>query len=298
MLVLIGTVPIKDFPLASGTAVLKGDCLSLDSHRISINRGTPALVAAASIACDTLGLPAPFSLLVGDIGLGDGSRKLYRHLKEHLPSLEARVVAFHYFLPDVYWHNQILWALEEKGKLPALIADAGYMYVAKMSGFAGAYDLFTPDIGELAFLADEVAPHPFYTRGFILHEEENVPGLIKRAFEGENAAKALLIKASKDYVCTREGIVATVDTPNVETLEPIGGTGDTLTGMVAALTYAGYSVAEAATVAAKANRLAGKLANPTPATQVVEIIREISNALMAVSDKASLRVQDSDTSLF
>lgn len=298
MLVLIGTVPIKDFPLASGTAVLKGDCLSLDSHRISINRGTPALVAAASIACDTLGLPAPFSLLVGDIGLGDGSRKLYRHLKEHLPSLEARVVAFHYLLPDVYWHNQILWALEEKGKLPALIADAGYMYVAKMSGFAGAYDLFTPDIGELAFLADEVAPHPFYTRGFILHEEENVPGLIKRAFEGENAAKALLIKASKDYVCTREGIVATVDTPNVETLEPIGGTGDTLTGMVAALTYAGYSVAEAATVAAKANRLAGKLANPTPATQVVEIIREISNALMAVSDKASLRVQDSDTSLF
>ena len=46
---------------------------------------------------------------------------------------------------------------------PTLVADAGFMYVAKMSGYADAYDLFTPEAGELAILADEKAPHPFYT---------------------------------------------------------------------------------------------------------------------------------------
>jgi hypothetical protein len=285
MLALIGTVPDKDFPVVSGSTILKGDSLCLNGHQTLVNRGTPAMIAAASMACEALGLQIPFSLLVGDIGLGDGSRKLYRHLKEQLPSLGAKVIAFHYIQPDVDWHNKILWALEEKGKLPVLIADAGYMYVAKMSGFAPSYDLFTPDIGEMAFLADEVAPHPFYTRGFILHEEHDVPTLIRRAFEGENAAKTLLIKGSKDYICTKKRILATVDTPNVAALEPIGGTGDTLTGMVAALIYGGYPVAEAATIAARANRLAGELVNPTPATQVVDIVKKIPKALESVLEE-------------
>ncbi|NVM21072.1 MAG: sugar kinase [Desulfobacterales bacterium] len=284
MLVLIGTVPDNDFPLVSGTAVLNGNSLWLEGHEISIKRGTPALIAAASMVCEALGIDAPFSFLAGDTGLGDGSRKLYEHLKAGIASLDAGVICFHYLQPDVDRHNRVLWALEEKGKLPVLIADAGYMYVAKMSGFAGTYDLFTPDIGELAFLADDAAPHPFYTRGFILHEEENVPGLIKRAFEGENAAKTLLIKGARDYICTKDGILATVDGPQVEALEPIGGTGDTLTGMVAALTYGGYPLAAAATMAARANRMAGDLAQPTPATQVAEIIRKIPRALKAVLD--------------
>jgi len=287
MLALIGTIPEEDFPLVSGTAILKGNRLSIEGHETPVNRGTPALIAAAVMACDTLGLFMPFSFLVGDEGVGRGSRNLYEHLKTQLPAIGAKVIAFHYLQPDVDWHNRILLALEEKGKLPVLIGDAGYMYAAKMSGFAPCYDLFTPDIGELAFLADEIAPHPFYTRGFILHEEDNVPSLIKKAFEGKNAAKTLLIKGSKDYICTRERILATVDTPNVETLEPIGGTGDTLTGMVAALTYGGYPVARAATMAARANRLAGKLAKPTPATQVAEIIKEIPKALEAVLDDAA-----------
>ncbi len=285
MLALIGTIPNEDFPLVSGTAVLKGNSLSLNDHEISVNRGTSALIAATSMACETIGLGAPFSFLVGDIGLGDGSKKLYEHLKSHLPSLGAKVIAFHYLLPDVDRHNQVLWALEERENLPVLIADAGYMYAAKMSGFAASYDLFTPDIGELAFLADEIAPHPFYTRGFILHEEDNVPGLIKRAFEGENAAKTLLIKGSKDYICSKDGSLATVGSPRVDSLEPIGGTGDTLTGIVAALTYAGYPVAEAATMAARANRLAGELVNPTPATQVVDIVKEIPKALESVLEE-------------
>ena len=82
------------------------------------------------------------------------------------------------------------------------MADAGYMYVAKMSGYAASYDLFTPDVGELAFLADEKAPHPFYTRGFLLHEEERVPELILRAYHHENAARHLLVKGRCDRVAS------------------------------------------------------------------------------------------------
>jgi len=74
-------------------------------------------------------------------------------------------------------------------------------------------------------------------------------------------------------------VLATVDTPRVATLEPIGGTGDTLTGIVAALTFAGYPVSDAAIIATKTNRLAGHMADPTPATQVSKIIREIPRAL-------------------
>jgi hypothetical protein len=285
MLVLIGTVPEDNFPVVSGTATLRKDTLALDGHETSVNRGTPALVASASKACEILGLSVPLSFLVGDEGVGHGSRKLYEHLKTQLPAIGAKVITFHYLQPDVDWHNRILLALQEKGSLPTLIADAGYMYAAKMSGFASCYDLFTPDIGELAFLADEMAPHPFYTRGFILHEEEKVPDLIQRAYDGENAAKTLLIKGTKDYICTKERIFATVDTPKVTSLELIGGTGDTLTGIVAALTFAGYPVSDAATMAAKANRLAGEMADPTPATQVFNIIQHIPKALENVLDE-------------
>lgn len=279
MLVLVGTVPEEGFPMSEGTAVLRDGSLFLEGHETSINRGTAALIAAASATCHTLGVSPPISFLVGDEGVGRGSRRLYEHLKTQLPNLGAEVITFHYLQPDVDWHNRILLALEEKGKLPLLIADAGYMYAAKMSGFAPCYDLFTPDIGELAFLADEMAPHPFYTRGFIIHEEQRVPDLIQRAYDGKNGAKTLLIKGAKDYICTKERVLATVDTPSVATLEPIGGTGDTLTGIAAALTFAGYPVADAAIMATKTNRLAGQMANPTPATQVFEIIRKIPKAL-------------------
>jgi NAD(P)H-hydrate repair Nnr-like enzyme with NAD(P)H-hydrate dehydratase domain len=165
---------------------------------------------------------------------------------------------------------------------PVLIADAGFMYAAKMSGQAPEYDLFTPDVGELAFLADETAPHPFYTRGFILHEDNRVPDLVARAYAHDNAARFLLVKGSRDYLAGPQGIVASVDHPNHEAMEAIGGTGDTLIGIVAALVAAGYEINSAAILAARTNRMAGHLAQPTPATQVLEIIRRIPAALEMV----------------
>jgi len=279
MLAVIGTVPVEDFPLVSGEVRLEKDALFLQGRSIPVNRGTPALLAATIAAGEVLGNPPPFAFLVGDIGTGKGSRRLYDHLTKHLPKAAFNVVTFHYLQPDVDWHNRVLFVLEEMKPKPVLIADAGFMYAAKMSGQAGAYDLFTPDAGELAFLADEEAPHPFYTRGFILHEENRVPGLITRAYEHDNAARCLLVKGRRDYIASREGILETVDEPVVEALEPVGGTGDTVTGIVSALVASGMSVEDSAVLAAKVNRLAGLYANPTPATQVLDIIRQIPKAM-------------------
>ncbi len=169
--------------------------------------------------------------------------------------------------------------MEQMARRPILIADAGFMYAAKMSGQAAAYDLFTPDIGELAFLADEDAPHPFYTRGFILQEENRVPDLIARAYAHRNAPRFLLVKGEKDYLADQDGIKATVNAPVEEALEAIGGTGDTLTGIVTAMIASGMEIGNAAITAAKVNRLAGHYARPTPATQVMEIIHHIPGAL-------------------
>jgi len=285
MLVVVGTVPDEGIPLLEGQVHLENDMLVLQGRRIPVNRGTPALLAAAVAAGQILGNAPTYTYLVGDIGTGKGSRRLYEHLVRHLPKKAFEVMTFHYLQPDVDWHNRVLFALEEMKPRPVLIADAGFMYAAKMSGQAGAYDLFTPDAGEIAFLADEEAPHPFSTRGLILPEENRVPELITRAYEHNNAARCLLVKGKRDYVASREGILATIDKPLVEALEPVGGTGDTVTGIVSALVASGISVEDAALLAAKVNRLAGLYANPTPATQVIELIKHIPRATAEILEE-------------
>jgi hypothetical protein len=282
VLAIVGTVPDLRFPLVGGQAKLQGKAIRVEGHSVPINRGTPALIAAAIKTLEAIGRPAPYVYLAGDIGLGEGSRGLYDHLVRHLPHADWGVLTFHYLQPDVDWHNRVLFAIGEMRRRPLLIADAGYMYAAKMSGMAEKYDLFTPDAGELAFLADDQAPHPFYTRGFILHEEQKVPDLIARAYRYKNAARLLLVKGKVDYVAGAQGVLAAVDQPAEEALEPIGGTGDTLTGIVSALAAGGIELKRAATLAARANRLAGCLAAPTPMTQVSDIIACVPQALAQV----------------
>ena len=203
-------------------------------------------------------------------------------LEERLPGLDADVLTFHYLQPDVDWHNKVLFAVDAMKKRPVLIADAGFMYAAKMSGQAGRYDVFTPDVGELSFLADEMAPHPFYTRGFILHQNNNVPDLIRLARRHQNAAACLLVKGKADHVADENQILATIDRPSFEAMEAIGGTGDTLTGILSALCAAGFPPAEAAILAAKANRVAGRFVDLTPETQIMELIDAIPRALAEV----------------
>lgn len=284
MYAIVGTVPQNNFPLVTGKVHLKADDIIIGDHRISVRRGTPALLAAAVAASQTLGAALPFAFLIGDTGLGDGSRTLYAYLEKHIHEHEFNVMTFHYLQPDTDWHNRIVFAMQTMKRSPVLIADAGFMYAAKLSGMAETYSLFTPDVGELAFLADEKAPHPFYTRGFILHEEKRVPELISRAYAHHNAAAHLLVKGKKDYVAYHDTILKTIDTPNAEAMEAMGGTGDTLTGIVSALAAAGIDLPQACEIAARTNRIAGFSAAPTPASQINEIVAQIPNALKSIPD--------------
>lgn len=282
MLGVAGTIPDKDMPLVEGMAAIQNSNIVVSGRSIDINRGTAALLGAAIKTLEFMGQPLPYAYLVGDIGLGDGSRRMYRHLVEQLPKMEFSILTFHYAMPDVDWFNKIVFAVDEMKQRPLLVADAGSMYAAKMSGQSPAYELFTPDAGELAFLADEEAPHPFYTRGFILHEDNLAVELIKRAYENDNAARYLLVKGSTDYIADKNSVIASVDEPKAEAMEAIGGTGDTITGVVSGLMAYGMSTKDAAITAAKVNRLAGYYAEPTPATQVISIIEQIPKALKEV----------------
>lgn len=279
MLVVVGTVPDLPSEVVEGHVSSNGERLLLAGKETAVGRGTAALLAAAAKAASLLGEASPLACLAGDTGTGEGSLKLYAHLKDKIGSWNAKVIVFHYILPDVDWHNRVLLALDSLPRRPILIADAGYMYAAKMSGQAQAYELFTPDVGELAFLADEQAPHPFYTRGFLLKEDNRVQDLIARAYKNEDASRYLLVKGACDFVATKDGILSVIEEPVVEAMEAIGGTGDTLTGMASALIAHGMEVAQACKMAAMANRLAGKLADPSPATQIGRIIEKIPEAL-------------------
>ena len=288
---VVGTVPDPDFPLTVARCRMSGNTLDLDGKAVPVNRGTPALLASAALVLDCLeraggsdgfrGAPL-LAVLAGDTGGGSGSRVVYAALIEALPELRPAGVTFHYLLPDVEMHGRILIALEALAERPLLVADAGYMYAAKMSGYAVEYDLFTPDIGELAFLADPDAPHPFYTRNFLLEDESRAEALIAAAYAHGNAARNMLVKGKTDRYVRRGEILATVDGPDVPMLEPVGGTGDTLTGLATALLAAGREMEEACVTAMRANRQMGALTRPTPASGVGELIMALPEALRQV----------------
>lgn len=285
MIGIVGTVPDLQLPLIHGGARLVEKHFEIKGRRIAINRGTPALIGAVLKASECVPCPETYAFLVGDTGKGDGSRKLYDFLTQHLHEFDFKVLTFHYLQPDVDWHNKVLFAVESMKKRPILIADAGFMYAAKMSGQSESYDFFTPDVGELAFLADELAPHPFYTRGFILHRNNDVPGLIRQAYQHQNAARRLLVKGESDYIVHKGQVVKKVDRPSLEAMEAIGGTGDTLTGLLSVLCGADFEPTAAALLASLGNRCSGYYANPSPAAQVLELIEKIPQALGEVLNK-------------
>lgn len=286
--------------------------------KLPVRRGTPTLLAACVATCEALSCGLPQALLVADRGNGAGSRALYARLARGI-HMGARFdgITFHYLFPELDGHNRVLAAQDpdawediprdapegnaaggaagasghsssedrnggrRRGR-PLLVADAGFMYAAKMSGYASCYDLFTPDVGELSFLADDKAPHPLYTRGFLLASEKDVPGLVERAYAHGNAARNLLVKGARDTVVLDGRVAGVVDAPDVPVLEAIGGTGDLVAGVVSGLLHAGLPMGEACLRAAKAARLAGAMANPTPATQIAEILPHLDRAVPAV----------------
>jgi len=281
MMLIAGTVPIKDMPLTYDTVSAEGGYLLVGGQRISCTQGTGAMVSAALATTEYLKLEAPQVLLAGDIGKGKGSREIYEYLIENISELAPEVLALHYWLPDVALTKRLCGAIEKCAHRPGLIADAASMYSAKAAGLATAFDIFTPDAVETAFLADPDATHPAYVRFMLFNNTERMPELTKAAYEHKNAAKLMLVKGAVDYIVKDGEVLATVTEPDVPMMEAIGGTGDTITGMVSAFAYAGLEPHESAIIAARANRMAGKMAEVTPATRVKQVI----DHLPAVFDK-------------
>ena len=265
---------------AQAPAHVRGGMLHLaDGKSIPVQRGTAALAATALLACEALDYEPPRLLLAGDIGSGAGSRALYAWLTEHVEPLAPEGLTFHYLFPDVDWHNRVLMAIQAMQSAPLLVADAGFMYVAKMSGYADAYDLFTPDLGEMAFLADEKAPHPFYTRGFLLEEEEDIPALLARAQAHGNCPANLIIKGRADHIVCDGQLTATVEEPSEPAMECIGGTGDLVTGLVTALLAGKVPLCKASLAAARLARLLARHCAPDPGTQVAQLLEQLPQVL-------------------
>lgn len=273
MMLIAGTIPNKDIPLTLGQVKLDEGFLVADGQRFARFQGTGAMISAALTTINHLKLEPPKVLVVGDIGDGQGSRELYNYLIDNIGELSPEVFVMHYCLPIMNLMKQLCEAIENSKKRPFMIADAGAMYAAKGAGLASEFDILTPDPSEIAFLADPKATHPAYiARHLVQCDPSKIPEQIDTAFKNGSAAKLLLVKGKTDYIASNGNILETVNEPDVPTLEAIGGTGDTITGLVSAFIYAGLEPKEAAIVAAKTNRMAGKFAQPTPATKVAQII--------------------------
>ncbi|MBN2242552.1 MAG: sugar kinase [Acidobacteria bacterium] len=273
MLIICGTIPLEDMPLTFGRVRADGDSFIVGDRQVPCTQGTGAMIRAALSAADYLKTDPPHALLAGDIGLGTGSREIYEYLIQNIAGIRPDVLALHYWLPDMPLTRRLCAAVDGCAERPVMIADAASMYSAKAAGLATAFDVFTPDASELAFLADPAATHPAYIKKHLFNIEGNrTPELIRAAYQNGSAAKLLLVKGAVDYVVKDGNILETVAEPDVPAMEAIGGTGDTISGLIAAFVDAGIDPAPSAMLAARANRAAGQRARATPATKISRII--------------------------
>jgi NAD(P)H-hydrate repair Nnr-like enzyme with NAD(P)H-hydrate dehydratase domain len=222
----------------------------------------------------------PQVILVGDDGMGKGSRLLYDYLIKNLPIISPDILVLHYVLPVMGLMKKVCEAAAKCSKKPVMIADASSMYAAKAAGLAPLFDIFTPDLCEMAFLADADAVHPAYiSRHLFSAEIVRAQELIAAAYQHKSAAKILLIKGAVDHVVEEGNIICTISEPDIPALEAIGGTGDTISGMIGALIDVGLTQRDAVITAAKANRKAGEYAQATPATKIRQIVSAIPGVL-------------------
>jgi NAD(P)H-hydrate repair Nnr-like enzyme with NAD(P)H-hydrate dehydratase domain len=240
------------------------------------------MLLAAEAVSRYLAAPQPYALLGGDLGRGDGTRAVYGRLEEAIGESNARVIAFHYLQPIMALMRGAVESLESRTDLGelVLVADAGGMYAAKASGVASHFELMTPDVGEVGFLADPNVSHPAYAARHLLGSDGFDPAdLARRAAETKGAARVLLIKGVTDRITVGGEVVASVDSPDVPALEAIGGTGDTITGLAAALIAAGIPTVEAAVCAARVNREAGRRLNARPYHRATDLVDQFPAVL-------------------
>jgi len=290
VLMLAGTLPIGNLNLIVGKIKFDGQTLTIGDKVIGqelISIGATAMMAASATTCEALGFESPVAAVAGDLGKGDGSALLYKYLAEEAGTTGLSTLTLHYILPQRKGFMDFMEMLDYWEKKPFLTADAGSMLIAKATGSCRKFDLFTPDAGEICFLADPEAGHPAYVKSMLFEiDTTDVPRLIQQAYEHGNAPRYLLIKGPIDFIVEEGKIIHMLKDPNIPVLEPIGGTGDTITGIVSTLIDAGYEPTKACLLAARTNRLAGQLANPTPATKVLEIVNHIGEAVKQVLTRA------------
>jgi hypothetical protein len=280
MLLICGTIPQPNLALTIGEAIFKEERLLINGIEIPCTQGTAALVSAACVTAEYLKNKPPRVILAGDNGNGKGSRLLYDDLINNLPILSPDVLLLHYILPIMGLMKKVCEAAAKCKKKPVMIADASSMYAAKAAGLAPFFDIFTPDLCEMAFLADADAVHPAYVSRHLFNAEIlQAQELIAAAYRQKSAAKILVVKGAIDHVVEEGKILCTISEPDIPTLEAIGGTGDTISGMIGALIDAGLSHSDAAITALKANRKAGEYAQATPGTKIRQIIAAIPGAL-------------------
>lgn len=280
MLLICGTIPQADAGLLLGEARFDGSKLHIDSKEVPCTQGTAALASAACVIATHCRISAPHAVFAGDTGSGKGSRLIYDYLIKNLPKIGADVVLLHYILPVMGLMKQVCAAAEKSAKKPVMMADASSMYAAKAAGLASQFDIFTPDLSEMEFLADADAIHPAYISHHLFRADiAHVDGLVKAAFRQKSMAKTVVIKGAVDHVVEKGKITFTLNEPDLPQLEAIGGTGDTISGMIGAFIDAGYTHSKAAVAALKANREAGQYAQATPATKISQIIAAMPRVL-------------------
>ena len=113
MMLIAGTVPIKDLSLITGEVHAEGEYLSLNGYRIPRTQGTGAMLGAALATTEYLKLDAPHALLVGDLGQGKGSREFYQYLIDRISELSPDILALHYCLPDMALTRKLCEAVEK-----------------------------------------------------------------------------------------------------------------------------------------------------------------------------------------
>ena len=290
MLVLVGTIPLETLPLTHGRVKYMGDKLMIGNYTLEgqyVTLGTAAMISAASVTSQALGTEEPYAYVIGDTGMGEGTVKLLKHLTGEFAALGATVITLHYLLPTRETFINLIDAAWKMDKRPFMIADAGALLNAKAVKMAQKFDLFTPDPGELSFLADPDAAHPAYVQHFIFDvDQTEVPRLSQEAYAHGDAPKYMIVKAPIDHVIVDGKVAGVIKEPNVPALEPIGGTGDTITGEVSALIASGMPVVDACIAACKINRVAGELAKPNPATTIARFIPHIREAVQRVVGSA------------
>jgi len=241
--------------------------LAVGGTALPVCQGSSAMLSAALAVTEYLGVEPPVALIGGDIGRGEGTRAVYARLREEVEARRPDVVAFHYVQPIMALMREALeWLgpLCDAGEV-RLVADAGGMYAAKAAGLAPQFDLMTPDVGEVGFLADDKATHPAYVSHYLFGAEGFDPvELARLAHERGGSARVLLIKGATDRIAEAGVVRETVSEPCVPELEAIGGTGDTITGLASAFMAAGFPTFEAAVCAARANRTAGEVMGARP----------------------------------